>query len=136
MSAKSKRGRGTLILCGAAFIAAIYMALVTGAMGKRVQLRSDCPGIEYVTEGETISCVVFRGPFPYQSIVPRLAEEKTTDEEGNRTEVYVIEAALSLNTGSCRKLYIQVSDEVDHTYVLRFADKDVKIVNGKLVEGL
>jgi hypothetical protein len=32
------------------------------------------------------------------------------------------------------KLNVEVSDEVICTYILKFADKDVKIVNGKVVE--
>lgn len=32
------------------------------------------------------------------------------------------------------RLKIETTDEMTHTYILKFADKDVKIVNGKVVE--
>ena len=32
------------------------------------------------------------------------------------------------------KLDVEVSDEVTCTYILKFLDKDVKIVNGRVVE--
>ena len=76
-------------------------------VGKTKQLRSDSAGVEFVTEGEVVTCLNVRGTFPYTSIVPKLAEERKTDSNGNITETYVIEAEISLNTKNTMKLYFE-----------------------------
>lgn len=102
--------------------------------GKTKQLRSDSSGVEFITEGEIVTCVNIKGTFPYTSIVPQNAEERKTDSEGNITEVYVIEAEISLKTQNTMKIYFERSEGVIHTYILKFADKDIIVSNGKMVE--
>lgn len=102
--------------------------------GKTKQLRSDSAGVVFVTEGEIITCLNVRGTFPYTSIVPKLAEERKTDSNGNITEVYVMEAEISLNTKNTMKLYFERLEDATYTYILKFADKDIIISNGKVVE--
>jgi len=103
-------------------------------VGKTKQLRSDSAGVEFVTEGEVVTCLNVRGTFPYTSIVPKLAEERKTDSNGNITETYVIEAEISLNTKNTMKLYFERLEDATYTYILKFADKDIIISNGKVVE--
>lgn len=85
-------------------------------------------------EGETITCVYIKGQFPYLSVVPKLAEKRIKDAEGNVTEVYTIEAEFSLNQRNSMKLDIETTEEVTYKYILKFADRDVTILNGKEVK--
>ena len=57
-----------------------------------------------------------------------------TDSNGNITETYVIEAEISLNTKNTMKLYFERLEDATYTYILKFADKDIIISNGKVVE--
>lgn len=63
-----------------------------------------------------------------------LADKRETDATGTITEIYTIEAEFSLNRQNSFKINILTSAEVNHTYILKFADKDITIVNGKVVE--
>lgn len=124
-----------LLAAGGGFIFLILsLVLIFRMMGKTVQLRSDGAGVKFVTEGEIITCVNIKGQFPYLSVVPRSAEKCTIDAEGNITEVYIIEAEFSLNQRNSMKLDIETSEEVTYKYILKFADRDVTILNGKEVE--
>lgn len=102
--------------------------------GNTKQLRSDSVGVKFTTEGEFVTCVNIKGTFPYMSIVPKLATERKTDLEGNITEVYIIEAKISLKTQNTMKLYMERLEDATYTYILKFADKDIIISNGKVVE--
>lgn len=113
---------------------ALCLFFVFHMVGKTKQLRSDSAGVEFVTEGKVVTCLNARGTLPYTSIVPRLAEERKTDSNGNITEVYVIEAEISLNTKNTMKLYFERLEDATYTYILKFADKDITISNGKVVE--
>jgi hypothetical protein len=102
--------------------------------GKTKQLRSDSAGVEFVTEGDIVTCLNVRGTFPYTSIAPKLAKKSNTDTNGNVTEVYEMEAEISLNTKNTMKLYFERLEGATYTYILKFADKDIIITNGKVVE--
>lgn len=102
--------------------------------GSTKQLRLDSAGVEFITDGEIVTCVNIKGTFPYTSIVPKPAAERKTDSEGNITEVYIMEAEISLNTKNTMKLYIERSEDAAHTYILKFADKDIIISDGRVVE--
>lgn len=99
----------------------------------KIALRSDSKGVEYVMEGETITRVYIRGQYPYNSIIPT-AGNRVTDAAGNITEIYTIEAEFLFHRRNGINLHIETSDEGVYTYILKFADKDVKIVNGKVVD--
>lgn len=132
MSTTKKKGKRFTICVMLFFI----LCLIWGFCmeGNTRQLRSDSAGVEFVTEGEMVTCVHIKGSFPYTSIVPRLATERKTDSEGNITEVYVMEAQISLNTQNTMNLQFERLEDAAYTYILQFADKDVIISNGKVVE--
>lgn len=102
--------------------------------GNTKQLRSDSAEVEFITEGEIVTCVNIKGVFPYTSIVPKNAGERKTDSEGNITEIYVIEVEISLTSQNTMKLYCERLEDATYTYILKFADKDIIISNGKVVE--
>lgn len=124
----------TSLIIGVMLLFVLCLFLFFGMAGRTKQLRSDSAGVEFKTEGEIITCVNIKGTFPYTSIVPKLAEERKTDSEGNITEVYVIEAELSLNTKNTMNLYFEKLENATYTYILKFADKDIIISNGQVVE--
>ena len=118
---KKKRTR---FVIGIMLLFALCLFFMFHMVGKTKQLRSDSAGVEFVTEGEVVTCLNVRGTFPYTSIVPKLAEERKTDSNGNITE----------NTKNTMKLYFERLEDATYTYILKFADKDIIISNGKVVE--
>lgn len=128
---KKKRTR---FIIGSMLLFALCLFFIFNMVGKTKQLRSDSAGVEFVTEGEVVTCVNVRGTFPYTSIVPKLAEERKTDSNGNITEVYVMEAEIALNTKNTMKLYFESLEGATYTYILKFSDKDIIITNGKVVD--
>lgn len=130
----TKKKKRTRFIIGIMLLFAPCLFFVFHMVGKTKQLRSDSAGVEFVTEGKVVTSLNVRGTFPYTSIVPRLAEERKTDSNGNITEVYVIEAEISLNTKNTMKLYFERLEDATYTYILKFADKDITISNGKVVE--
>jgi len=84
----------------------LCVVLAIGFMNDRtIMLRSNAKTVNFITEGDTITCV----------------------------SVGTIEAAFSLTFGNSINVYIEVSDDIMHTYVFRFADKDITILDGKIV---
>ncbi len=119
-----------LILCG---VAAVLL------LNRPIQLRSDSAEVEFVTENGQITCVAVRGRFPYVRVNCPFESDDIQDPSGNVTEkiyTYTMQAEPSLFGQSMvsMKLDIEASDEIICTYILKFADKDMKIVNGKVVE--
>ena len=119
-----------IILCGAAAIM---------LLNHPIQLRSDSAGVEFVTEDGQITCVAVRGQFPYLQVNCPLENDYVQDPAGNVTEkiyTYTMQAEPAFFGQSMvtMNLSIETSNEMTCTYILKFADKDVKIVNGKVVE--
>ena len=80
-----------------------------------------------------------RGQFPYLRVFCPLVRDEVQDEAGHVKEkiyTYTMQAepAFLGQSMSSMKLDVEVSDEVTCTYILKFLDKDVEIVNGRLVE--
>ena len=73
---KKKRTR---FVIGIMLLFALCLFFMFHMVGKTKQLRSDSAGVEFVTEGEVVTCLNVRGTFPYTSIVPKLAEERKTE---------------------------------------------------------
>lgn len=132
MSTTKKKRKRFIISVMLFFILCLFVVFCME--GNTKQLRSDSSGVEFITEGEIVTCVNIKGTFPYTSIVPKNAEERKTDSEGNITEVYVIEAEISLKTQNTMKIYFERLEGAAHTYILKFADKDIIVSNGKMVE--
>lgn len=84
----------------------LSVVLAIGFMNDRtIMLRSNAKTVNFITEGDTVTFV----------------------------SVGTIEAAFSLAFGNSINVYIEVSDDIMHTYVFRFADKDITIMDGKIV---
>lgn len=119
-----------LVLCGV--IAVKWLA-------HTILLRSDFNGIEYEMEGNQITCISVKGEFPYLRVLCPHESESVRDAGGNIVEIvdtYTMTADLSLlgRSAVSMKLDIETSDDVTYTYILKFSDGDMKIVNGKVVE--
>lgn len=119
-----------IILCGAAAIM---------LLNHPIQLRSDSAGIEFITEAGQVTCVAVRGKFPYVQVNCPVENDYIQDPAGNVTEkicTYTMQAepAFLGQSMTAMKLNIETSDEITYSYILKFADKDVTIVNGKVVE--
>ena len=119
-----------IILCGAVAIM---------LLNHPVQLRSDSAGIEFVTEAGQVTCIAVRGKFPYVQVNCPVENDYVQDPAGNVTEkicTYTMQAepAFFGQSMTTMKLNIETSSEMTYTYILKFVDKDVKIVNGKVVE--
>lgn len=132
MSATKKKRKRFII--GVILFFVLCLFWVFCMEGNTKQLCSDSKGVEFITEGEIVTCVNIKGTFPYTSIVPKPAVERKTDSEGNITEVYIIQAEISLNTQNTMKLYFERLEGATYTYILKFADQDIIISNGKMVE--
>ncbi|MDE7178001.1 MAG: hypothetical protein K2O59_09310 [Lachnospiraceae bacterium] len=130
------------ILCSLGGIAALLIlcgVIMIRLSDHPIQLRSDSPGVEFVTENGQITYVTVRGQFPYERVICPLENSDMQDSSGRVTEkisTYKMQAEASFFGQSMvtMRLKIETTDEMTHTYILKFADKDVKIVNGKVVE--
>ena len=98
---KKKRTR---FVIGIMLLFALCLFFMFHMVGKTKQLRSDSAGVEFVTEGEVVTCLNVRGTFPYT------------------------------NAKNTMKLYFERLEDATYTYILKFADKDIIISNGKVVE--
>jgi len=104
-----------------------------------VAIRSDSAGVEFLMEADQITYVAIKGQYPYLRVICPLDEEYIQDAAGNVTEkicIYTVQAEPSFfgNSIISLRLDIEPSDEITCTYILKFSDKEVKIVNGKVVE--
>lgn len=115
----------------AAFILCLFLTPRT------IRLRSDFSGVEFVYEDESITEVIINGAVPYGLILSSYEENVIRDAEGRVVEeirTYAIEAGLSLRLGTGMKINIETSEKMVYTYILNFKDKEVTIINGRVVE--
>lgn len=132
MNGKNKKS--WFIVCSGFLVLFLCVTILVSRRNKTILLNYDSANIEFITTSNLITCITIRGQFPYQSILPKLADKRETDATGTITEIYTIEAEFSLNQQNSLKINIETSDEVIYIYILKFADKDITIVNGKVVE--
>ncbi len=90
-------------------------------------------------EEDCVTCIEIRGQFPYLRVNCPLGYDEVRDKTDRVTEkicTYTMQAEPAFLGQSIvsMKLDIESSDEITYTYILKFADKDVKITNGKVVE--
>lgn len=136
---KGLRKKILCILGGIAAVLILCGVIAVPLLDHPILLRSNSPGVEFVTENGQITYVAVRGQFPYIRVICPLENNNMQDPSGRVTEkisTYKMQAEPSFFGRSevTLKLKIETSDEVVRTYILKFADKDVKIVNGKVVE--
>lgn len=124
----------------AAGILAAVLIFLTAALffltGAR-QIRSDSPGVEWIQEEGQITRVIIDGQFPYCNIIPDVTEKSIMDSGGNVaaiTRTYTFDAGFSLRLRGTYKIDIESADDTAFTYILKFADRDVVIKNGREAE--
>lgn len=112
----------------------ISLAAVLFFLGGARQIRSDSPGVEWIQEEGRITQVVIDGQFPYCNIIPAVTEESIRDSGGNATALirtYAFEAGFSLRMRGTYKIDMESASDIAYTYILKFADRDVVIENGR-----
>lgn len=78
--------------------------------------------------------MVIDGQFPYSNIIPAVTEESIRDSGGNVTAItrtYTFEAGFSLRTRGTYKIEMESASDIAYTYILKSADRDVVIENGR-----
>ena len=118
--------------------AALLLALLLLALwlGRTVAVRSDSPGVTLVTDGGLVTEVKVTGPFPYGYVLPNGAETTTRDDAGRVTEkayTQTVLAKFAWNLQLSAKIEIEASADIPCTYLFKFADRDLVILNGKVV---
>lgn len=136
---RGSRKRILLIIGGIATAFVLCGVITVTQLDHTILIRSDSDGVEFEMDKDNITCVLVKGEFPYLRVFCPHEEEFVRDENGDITEIidtYSMEANLFLLGRSMvsMKLNIETSDDITHTYILKFADGDKKIVNGKEVE--
>lgn len=141
MSSEGKKSRikSIFVMCSIAVIFVLCCVTAVLLLNHPVLICSDAGGVEFVTEEDRITYVSVRGQYPYLRVVCPLDKEVVQDAAGNVEEeiyIYTMQAEPTfLGTGMMNlKIDVETSDEIIFTYILKFADKDVKITNGKVVE--
>ena len=130
----------TFFIIGGAAVALVLCGVITATwLDHTILLRSDFNGIEYEMEGNRITCISVKGKFPYLRVLCPHEKDSVRDAGGNIVEIvdtHTMIAGLSLlgRSAVSMKLDIETSDDVTYTYILKFSDGDMKIVNGKVVE--
>ena len=112
----------------------ISLAAVLFFLSGARQIRSDSPGVEWIREEGRITQVVIDGQFPYCNIIPAVTEESIRDSEGNVTAItrtYAFEAGFSLRMRGTYNIDMESASDIAYTYILKFADRDVVIENGR-----
>lgn len=133
----TKKAKSLYIVGSIVLIILLCVVLTVTFVDKTIHLRSDSPAVEFVTEGDAVNCVNIYGKFPYRNIIPTLDENVVQDENGNvveETRTYTLEAAFSLLLAGNMKIDIETSDDVTYTYILKFADRDITIVDGRIIK--
>jgi L-2-hydroxyglutarate oxidase LhgO len=133
----AKRKFGPLNIAGIIVLVIAVCAAVAGViLNKTIQIRSDAPSVEFVTEGDTVRRVNVSAPFPYNTVVPTLEQSIEQDEQGNvvsETRTYTLEANFVFLGAGDMKIDIDVSEDIAYTYILQFADRTVTIAEGTVV---
>ena len=112
----------------------ISLAAVLFFLSGARQIRSDSPGVEWIREEGRITQVVIDGQFPYCNIIPAVTEESIRDSGGTVTAItrtYAFEAGFSLRMRGTYKIDMESASDIAYTYILKFADRDVVIENGR-----
>ena len=112
---RKRGGRKAAWILAVVFISlAAVLFFLSGAR----QIRSDSPGVEWIREEGRIT----------------VTEESIRDSEGNVTAItrtYAFEAGFSLRMRGTYKIDMESASDIAYTYILKFADRDVVIENGR-----
>lgn len=124
----------SLVITGG-ILAVLIIVLLTVAVMLRRTIRSDSPGVEFSYDGEIMTEVKISGRIPYGIVVSSKEEDTIRDGEAKeKATTYTIGTGFSLRRKNSLKIPIETLEGVTCTYILKFADKDVTITDGKVVE--
>ena len=134
----AKRKFRPLIIAGIIVLVIAVCAVGAGViLSRTIPIRSDASSVELVMEGDTVRYVNIDAPFPYNTVVPTLEQDFKQDEQGNivsETRTYTLEASFVFMGAGNMKIDIEKAEGVSYTTILRFADRTVTMVDGKIVE--
>lgn len=139
MNGKRSSRTRKLMGCSIAVVLVLFAVIAAQQLDRTMLIRSDSAGIEYEMKDNLITCISVKGIFPYSRILCPHERKSVQDASGNVIEIvdtYTMTAELSLlgRSAVSMKLDIDTSDDAVLTYILKFADGDMKIVNGKVVD--
>lgn len=132
-----KRKKGVWRTAGIWAAVLIFLAAVLFFLNGARRIRSDSTGVEWIQEEGRITQVIIDGQFPYCNIIPFVTENSIMDSGGNvtaLTRTYTFDAGFSLRMQGTYKIDIESADDTVFTYILKFADRDVVIKNGREAE--
>ena len=113
---RKRGGRKAAWILAVVFISlAAVLFFLSGAR----QIRSDSPGVEWIREEGRITQVVIDGQFPSGGNVTAI------------TRTYAFETGFSLRMRGTYKIDMESASDIAYTYILKFADRDVVIENGR-----
>ncbi|MBU9737669.1 hypothetical protein [Diplocloster agilis] len=125
-------------LIAAAGLAVMILGLcLIFLLSKASGIRSDSSGVVFITEGGTVKEVTIDGHFPFRNVIPTLEESTVRGIDGTVIEeikTYTLEDEFSPTMQGTMKIYIETADDMTKTYVLKFADRDITITDGRVVE--
>ncbi len=116
-------------------LAAMVLGIVMQTMGKAV--REGTPysrtEVEYVREEGKITQIEVRGKIPWGNLTAEEERETRQDDRGKNSEVierYRIKSGFSLRRGMSLKISPEISEDIHHTYILEFADREIIVRDG------
>ena len=119
-------GAGALVL---------VTCLILSLMDHPTLLRYEQTDISFETENGRITRITIEGHFPYGVVYGRPDEAGENKVNETHAEVYVMEADFSLFMKSSMNLDLE-SEGSARTVVFRFADRELVVTDGKVVEEL
>lgn len=99
-----------------------------------VLLRYEQAELSFETEDGRITRVTIGGRLPYGVVYGRPEETEENRTGGPQAEIYVMEADFSLFMKSSMNLDLRGDIHQSRTIVFRFADRELMITNGEVVE--
>lgn len=115
------------------FMVILCMVLVPDT----IKIDSENEGVKFIYDGKSVTDVYVDGTFLYGMVTSYPSDEIIRDLEGNvieKIQTYDMTAAFSIRKRMDLKVHIESSDDIKYTYIFKFADKDITITNGKVLE--
>lgn len=120
--------------CAGALV--LVTCLILSLMDHPTLLRYEQTDISFETENGRITRITIEGHFPYGVVYGRPDEAGENKVDETHAEVYVMEADFSLFMKSSMNLELKSEAPSACTFVFQFADRNLVITDGKVVEGL
>lgn len=134
---KLKSNRKKIIVVVGSLILLLFVFFIVLLPHTHRSVKSTSKNVEFLTEGNNIVSVSIHGSFPYGNIISSLDEHSSYNDSGmliEKTYDYSFASNYSLLLGTDLKIEIKTSSSIIYTYILNFADRQIVISNGKVVE--